>query len=263
MLLPSIDILQEELRALRRERSPDRVHSRLAGLLEHYEVLNYDLTLNRPLFRAQKCASEGFGKIQRLMYPPASLARIGRANEKGEPRLYASIDVQTCLAELGAREGEFFHVIALRPQKRMLRCAVVGEFEAAHKGGSTISPAIAETLAKVSRNSRRDATLAFLFLDAMMASLLNDVNAREVGYIYSRTLSRLIFEKLGKVEAIAYPSARRPAAKNFALTMRAADEMQVMGSSVLKIKGAYDFGLFDMEIVRDAVSWEDGTIRWA
>lgn len=263
MLLPSIDFLQEELRALRRERSPERVRSRLAGLLEHYEVLNYDLRLERPIFRAQKCTSEGFDKIQRLMYPPAPLARIGRANEKGEPRLYAAIDVQTCLSELCAKEGEFFQIIGLRPQKRMMRCAVVGEFEAAHKGGSTLSPAIEETLDKVSRNSHRDATLAFLFLDAMMANLLNDVNARDVEYIYSRTLSRLIFEKLKKVEAIVYPSARRPAAKNFASSTRAADEMEVMGSSVLRIKGAYDFGFFDIEIVRDAASWEGGVIRWS
>lgn len=261
--LPSIKVLQEEMHSLKRERSLEKVEGRLRSILGYYDVLNYDRKLNRPVFRVQKCSEQGFENIARLMHPPREYARIGRLNEKGESRLYAALDVQTCLAELGAQEGDFFHLIGLRPRTRSIRCAAVGQFAAAHKDGPTVSTEVRDALARVSRNSPRDATLAFLFLDAMLASLINDVEAKKFNYVYSRVLARLILEKHDYIEAIEYPSVRRPFATNLMVAKAAADDMEIVGTSVLKVVGVYDFGFYDFRLTRDGDSWLDGgLIRW-
>ncbi|MEN1973252.1 RES domain-containing protein [Luteimonas sp. MJ204] len=261
--LPHAKVLQEELRKLRSDRSPKTVEQRLSALLKHYDVLNYDRKFNTPLHRAQRSNETGFRSIGRLLHPPAHHAEKGRLNEKGESRLYASLDVQTCLAELDAKKNDCFHVVGLMPRERKLRCAAVGHFDAAHKDGAAAPLELRQALSRISRSSPREATLAFLFFDAMLASLINDVHARDVGYIYSRTLARLLLAKYPAIDAIQYPSVRRPIATNLMIREQPASHMEVVGTSVLQIREVYDFGFYDFEIIREAVGWNgEGEIQW-
>jgi hypothetical protein len=64
---------QEFTRDLRRETDPTVVHERLAKLLAHYDVINYELRYDWIVWRARRCNSaEGFQSITDLIYPPPS-----------------------------------------------------------------------------------------------------------------------------------------------------------------------------------------------
>jgi hypothetical protein len=77
-----IAFLQEFTRALRRENDPRAVHTRLSSLLAHYDVINWQLEYDWPIWRARRCpTADGFASINDVIYPPQHLTPAGRLND--------------------------------------------------------------------------------------------------------------------------------------------------------------------------------------
>lgn len=133
-----------------------------------------------------------------------------------------------------------------------------------HKSGRCFVPELAAVFQRALSRWPREAGLSVVFLDSLLASILSDEKAVEGGYLHSRTLARLLFAQYPGVDAIMYPSIARSKAFNLAILPAAADKiLQPLGTSVILIRGAYDFGLFDFAVVRDAASWPvNGPIIW-
>ena len=107
--------------------------------------------------------------------------------------------------------------------------------------------------------------MSFVFLDAFLSSLLRDSTASQQGYIHSRILRRLIFDKQRNLEAICYSSVRLDGALNIAITPQVADDrLDLAGTSVIRIERTFDYGLFDFSLLRNAERvTDDRRIVWS
>ncbi|HWI10997.1 MAG TPA: hypothetical protein VNU48_06680, partial [Burkholderiaceae bacterium] len=96
------------------------------------------------------------------------------------------------------------------------------------------------------------------------ASLLRDKEASKSDYIRSRTVARLLFEKLPALEAIVYQGVALEGSFNMALKPDVADRVLYNGATfVLRVIKRYDHGFYDFEAVNRAKGYfGDGTIKW-
>jgi hypothetical protein len=263
-----LNFLQDFAGALRSENDPSVVHRKLSFLLAHYDVINWDLKYDWPIWRARKCkTADGFDSIDDLIYPPPHLTPAGRLNNPHEPMLYGVFNKNTALEEVGAEEGNYIHVIGLRLKKNSrIRCCVIGEIDRVHRSGrSMLSEELAAHLLRIIQDELPyKAAMSFIFVDAFLSSLLRDPLASANDYLYSRTVRQLLFEKQPTVEAICYSSVKLEGALNVAITPEIADNrLDLAGTSVIKIERRFDYGLFDFSLVRNATDVRhDRRIVW-
>lgn len=261
-----LDLLQIEADRLRNSFDPTHVEGRLRALLRYYRAVTFNLKQDAPFHRVQRCESErGWTEFARVHYPPPHMATAQRLSDRGRPLLYAAMDLQTALAETDAKAGDYVHAVGyeLRPGSE-INCLVVGELENAHKSGRCFPAEVTPVFRGLLQRSPRAAGLSAVFMDSLFASILSDREAEKTGYLHSRTLARLLYECNPKAHAIMYPSVARPKAVNLAIRPEAADTLlQPMGTSVLFMRAAYDFGLYEFDLVRDAAAWPQvGPIVW-
>ncbi|HUT17418.1 MAG TPA: RES domain-containing protein [Acidobacteriota bacterium] len=262
-----INFLQDFALALRHEADPGVVHEKLSWLLDHYDVINYDLSYDWPIWRARKCKTEnGFGSVNELIYPPRHIVNAGRLNNAGEPMLYGALNKNTALEEIGAEGGEYVHIIGFRIKKgASIKCCIVGEIDSVYRSGrAMISEELGVQLNRLIQRMPYQAAMSFVFADAFLSSLLRDPSASKNDYLHSRTVRQLLFERKSDLEAICYLSVRMEGAMNIALKPEVADErLDLAGTSVIKIEKKFDYGLFDFSLVKNAKDIEqDRKIIW-
>jgi hypothetical protein len=191
---------------LRKENDPSVVHGKLSSLLVHYDVINWQLQYDWPIWRARKCKTAGgFDSINDLIYPPPDLiTRAGRLNDPHEPMLYGVFNKNTALEEVGAQEGDYIHLIGFRIKKNAhIQCCVIGEIDRVHRAGrSMLSDELGAHLLRILQELPYKAAMSFVFVDAFLSSLLRDPSASDNDYLFSRTLRRLLFAKQRALEAI-------------------------------------------------------------
>lgn len=259
--------LQSISRAVHASTDAAEIEENLSLVLKFYGLINYQYSYDRSLWRGVKCESAiGHANILRVGYPPPELSRNGRLNEAGSHLLYTSVNQFTVLEEIGAKAGDFVHVVAyaFKPEQK-LRCGIVGEVTQVHRWGKSLSSEhLSEQLNRILNGMEFEAGKGFVFTDAFLASILRDRNASKDDYLRSRILARLLFSNLDGLEAFIYPSVAHEGAMNLAISPQAADTKLSIGATfVVHIKQKYDYGLYDYEIVRSARGQcGDGTIDW-
>lgn len=131
-------------------------------------------------------------------------------------------------------------------------------------GRAKISENLGRELNRILNRMPPKAAQSFIFLDAFLASIVEYKEARDSGYLHSRTVSQLLLEKTPGVQAIWYSGMAHENAINLAVRPEIADELfEVVGTTVVKINKIYDFGIYDVSIVRNAKGYDsDGTIIW-
>ncbi len=262
-----LDRLQTISRAVNDATDATEIEKNLSLVLSFHSLVNYQFRYDRALWRGVICESScGYANIRRVGYPPPEVATNGRLNEAGNPLLYTSLNQFTVLEEIGAKPGDFVHLIAyaFRP-KEMLRCGIVGEIAQVHRWGRSLSSEhLSKELTRILNGLEFEAGKSFVFTDAFLASLLRDRDASASDYLRSRILARLLFMKLEGLDAMIYPSVAHEGAMNLAITPRAADmKLKIGATLVVRVNQKYDYGLFDFEVVRSAKGQHaDGTIDW-
>ena len=106
---------------------------------------------------------------------------------------------------------------------------------------------------------------SLIFADALLSSILTDPTAAKSVYLRSRTLARLLFTKIPELDAITYPGVALTGAFNMAFKVEAARRLlKPNGSCVVRVDSKYDFGLFDVTLVRKASGNNnaDGSFLW-
>lgn len=262
-----LERLQAISDALRAATDIAQVEALLQQVLEFYGVINFQYRYDRALWRGVRCDSDrGHQSIHRVTQPPPRLTRDGRLNESGHPVLYTSISQFAVLEEIGARAGEFVHVVAypFKPESR-LKCCVVGEITQVNRWGrALLSEEIGREINRILNGMNFDVGRSFVFTDSLMASILRDPLASDHDYLRSRILARLLFAKIQDSEAIIYPSVAHEGAMNFAIQPAAAQAKLFIGSTfVTHIRKKYDYGIYDYEVVRKAKGHQpNGDIVW-
>lgn len=242
------------------------VEAQLRWLLEDYSLINYKLGYERPIWRGRKCNSpSGFQNLRELSYPPIELTKAGRLNNHGHPLLYAAFHNFCALEEIGAKEGDYIHLVGYRiKETRKLRCCVVGEVLNVHRSGQAWSSIeLGQELNNILNKMPTAAGRSFIYIDAFLSSILRDKNAASNNYLHSRILGTLLLEKLPDLDAILYPSVALESSRNIAVIPESVDTLfEVFGTTVVRVERKYDYGIFDFSIVRNAKGFWGELIDW-
>lgn len=180
-------------------------------------------------------------------------------NNPLEPVLYVSLSNVSALAEVKAEEGDHVHLIGYRIRNsEKIRCGIVGEIFNVHRSGTAkFSEQLGKRLNNVLNAMPSEKAKSFVFLDAFLSSILRDGAASVNDYLYSRTVTQLLFEKIPAVQAIWYSGVAQENAINLAIKPEVADKLfEVVGTTVVRINKIYDFGVYDFSIVRNAKGYD-------
>lgn len=266
--IADIDFLQSYTDKLLSETDPKVVEDGYTFLLKHYNLINYRLSYAQSIWRAHICEDEfGFKNTSRLGAPEERFViRPGRLNEVRSPVFYASFNIQAALNEIEAKENSFVHVAGYRINEgESIRGGIVGDFLKVHRSGrSTMIKESEDKINEVLSQIPHRVGLGLVYLDAFLAEVLRDRNAKQNDYIHSRILGKLLMQKIKGIQAIFYPSVVSEYALNMAVEARHAHRsMSIVGSSVIRVKKKYSYNIFDYELIRNAIGFEDdGTIVW-
>lgn len=263
--LPDIEVLQIKTRSILSDSDPTSIRNKLVELFGFYEIINFPLGYDWPIWRVRKCNDgEGYGNLREIFYPPPEQTRAGRLNNAGQPVLYTSLHNFTALAEVAAEEGDYLHIIGfqIKPPEK-LKCAIIGEIFNTHRSGrAKLCETLGDGINKILINSDIRACRSWVFLDAFFSMLLADKTAASSDYIHSRIVADLINEKMPHIDAIYYMSVALENGVNLAIKPDAVNRLlHVSGTSVIKINRKYDFGIYDFSIERNlAIRMPDGSI---
>lgn len=250
--LPDIEYLQRLSRSILTDFEATSVTRKLEEIVRYYELINYDLSYDWPIWRARKCLSpEGYENVCDLSYPPNQFAKPGRLNNPKEPILYASLSNFSALAEIGAEEGDHVHLIGYKIKNGdKIRCGIVGEvFNVQRSGRAKISEHLGAELNRILSQMSPQVSKSFVFLDAFLSSILGSRSASDSDYLHSRTLSQLLLKKMPTVHAIWYSGIALDGAVNLAVRPDVADEIfEVAGITVVRINKKYDFGIMIFQL---------------
>ena len=115
--LPEIEVLQNRTRSIYADSDPFSLQQKLSELFRFYEIINFNMESEWPIWRVRKCDDEeGYLNLRDLTYPPPEHTRAGRLNNPGLPVLYTSLNNLTAITEIGAEGGDYLHIIGFGNQ---------------------------------------------------------------------------------------------------------------------------------------------------
>ena len=228
-------------------------------------IMMYDYTVDTPLWRARVCNNQpdGFNSIGDVIYPPKkNVIKAGRLNNINESIFYLSTGYHAALSEVHANIGDHIQITGFKfKDKKFINCCSIGEISKFFRwGDSRFEDVIRNTV-----NETDPASIdSLIFADTFLASLLSDSKAANHKYIYTRTLSQLIF-KNNKINAISYPGVESKEQKNFAIKPSASNEtFDIARTTVVRVTGKYLCGMYKFEILKEAkaIDYKNGLILW-
>lgn len=249
---------------------PDYVAKMLRFVLDFYGIINFELAYDSPLCRVRRLEEkQPFNHTSEIWYPPREFAGVGRLNEEGSPYLYVSVTLETALLEMRAQAGDHFQVGIYKFKKaKTPRMAVVGEKSRAIKGiGNSISPTLANEMIRiVSDLAQKDITLAnsYRYADSFFDHVMRDPDARVKGYLHSRTLAKLTFEKYPRIDCFLYHSVASAGGQNIAMPCSKANELVGLHDTfVIRVNKVYPYGIYDIDFINRPKNIDDkGYIFW-
>jgi hypothetical protein len=262
----NLEACDAEFENIASSRDSHAIRRSFQRLLEDHPDVNLGFGRGSIYWRARLSDQCGFACESEVGYPPPNLARAGRLNDAGVPCLYLSAKRETALAEIGAKAGDYVHLMGHRVlADQVLRTIAIGELAHVQKTGyvriTGVDPKL--TIARMLNRYPLEQGLRIAYIDSYLASVLSDPDARESAYVRTQILAKLLY---GRSQAVGmfYPSVRSPLGINLAVSAQAADCLfHSAVSVVVHVKRALRFGYFDFDVVRTArdVS-EAGRFAW-
>lgn len=237
----------------------------LEQLVDLYDLINFNFSYSKSIYRARKCDSnQPFANISEIYSPPVELAIAGRLNDDRQPMLYLSLNQFSTFEEIGAEDKNYLHLVTFE-QTKPLRCGIIGEVtNVARWGQAKTSPSITEHVNNKLAKMKYNTSSKFLYLDSLLADIINQKHAQQTNYLLSRTLSSIIFKKFPYLDAIVYPSLALDGAFNLAVKPISAEQsLRLSAHMLILIRKRFRYGLYDFEVVDMAKGhWPDGTLDW-
>ncbi|MFA0562749.1 RES domain-containing protein [Vibrio sp. 10N.222.51.C8] len=254
---------------IKASRSEKFIRDGISYVLQFYDIINFSFSYEKSFVRARVAENgQGFNNTSEIYYPPRHLTGVGRINEEGSPFLYLSLTTDVALAEIGAKEGDVVQISAFEPKDKPVCVGIIGEKYKASIGAGNFLPKeateiLANLVKKLEKEDKKKA-MAYLYPDMFFDEVITNPNASQDDYIHSRLLARLMFEKQTSLDGIMYHSVASYSGLNIALPCDKADSLLGLAHTILiRVKKAYSYGLFDIELLKKPKNiLQDGTIIW-
>jgi hypothetical protein len=239
----------------------------LEPLFNAYKVVNIELARGNTIFwRARIAKSYPWASIKEMGCPPAIQVDAGRLNDQHSPCFYSATRDSTALAEIGVKAGDFIQLAGFRPMvETPIRVAVIGELYHTYKTGylrvTGSDPGL--SLNRYINELGKEEGERILYIDAFLASLLADINARKINYILSRAIGSMIYRNAA-VDGIFFPSVRDSFGMNLALKSGSFN-LKVLPVCCIhaRINKLRSFGFIDYEVLQEAEQISDeGELVW-
>lgn len=263
-LLP-LDELNNLASGLNISNDEKSIHQTINIIRKNTAIIMYDYTVDTPLWRARICNNkhDGFNNISDVIYPPEKhVVKAGRLNNINESIFYLSTGHHAALSEVHANVGDYIQLTGFKfKENRFINCCSIGEISKFFRWGDSKFEDIIRNVVEETDPASLD---SLIFSDTFLASLLSDSNAVKNNYIYTRTLSQLIF-KNNNINAISYPGVESKEQKNFAIKPTAVDEtFDIARTTVINITHKYLCGMYKFDIIKEAktIDYENGLILW-
>lgn len=244
------------------------IDKRIGELLAGFPIFSFGFGRGRIFWRARRAEGREFGQLKELWHRPPETTGMGRLNDPGKPCLYLSSHIETALAEIQANDGELIHVAGYRVvSDKEMRVAAIGELAHVHKKGypriTGVDPD--QSIARSLNKHPFETGLQIVYIDAILADLLADPNARARDYAVTRALASAIYKRQGDVMGMFYPSVRTDVGLNLALLPTpASDILHDVASVLVKVNRRHKFGYFDFLVLKTAIGRrDDGTFEWS
>lgn len=258
----TLDQCEDVFDAIRSATSEDVITAALRMLLDEHILIEMELHRGTTFWRGQKCDDEnGYANRSRLSYPPALTARKGRLNDEGASCHYSAQQINTVLAELDARKGEYFHIVGIKIcRDEAIRVITIGDLFHVHKTGHTRTLGLDpdNSFSKLLNSYPLEKGQTVVYIDAFLAGLLADREAKATDYLISRRLAVLAFQR-SEALGMFYPSVPDQLGMNFAMLPPGYDsKTQIVCSQVIRIKTRRRFCFYEYEVCREATGISPG-----
>jgi hypothetical protein len=194
------DECETQFQLIRASKNPREIETHLRTLLDVFPILSFVIGRGSIFWRGRPASSQPFNYVREMSCPPPALAGVGRLNDPGCPCLYSASRRSTVLAELHAKVGDYVQLIGFKIKpKGELRLGTIGEiFHVSETGylrnlGKDPESGISALLNSMDQEKAK----TWIFVDAFLASLLSDPNAKDKQYLHTRILANLVCEKQG------------------------------------------------------------------
>lgn len=262
----NLDQCDRAFAQVRAESSPSAICHALQPLFDLYEVISIELNRGSVFWRARLTEQEPWKSVAKMGYPPAEHAMPGRLNDRNTPCLYAATREETALHEIEAKEGDLVQLVGFRAKlETPIRIAVIGELLHVHKTGylrlTGSDPGM--SLSQILNSEGIERGRRLLYIDAFLASLLADTEARSSAYVRSRAVASMLYRD-PEIDGIIFPSVRDALGMNIALQPTPVDQkIHAVSCLHVRVTRIRAFGFVEYEVIREAVRVSpDGVFDW-
>lgn len=224
------------------------------------------LTLDPRLdfYRARKLdGREPFTDLSQLKALPAKKVKsYGRCHSPGKSVLYASLNLQTIYAEIGAELGDLIQVIRFKPKAEGVHAATVGEVDYVRRyGKSPFFPDLEKMVEELWGEMSELERLRFNYTDAFLSAKFRKPVKYPYEYKVTSAFSDVIYEQ--GVNAFFYPSVSHLGGLNIAIKGDIFDEyFEVQESFAVEIIESLGFGIYQAPPYITSKSVEGATIEF-
>lgn len=262
----TLDECDKAFARIRSTTLPAEVCHALEPIFDYYEVMNIELGRDSVFWRARLAEANPFGSLNEMTYPPAPYAKLGRLNDDKSPCLYAATREETALLEIGAAQDTYVQLIGFKVKPNAaIRVALIGELLHVYKTGyprlTGTDPG--RTFHRYLNDKGWERGRRLLYLDAFLAELLGDPEAKNQDYARTRALASMVYRRK-EIEGIVFPSVPAPLGMNLALKPDSTDKnLQPVCCLHARITRTRQFGFIEFQVIHQAERMDfEGEFTW-
>ncbi len=262
----TLDECDNAIARIRRTTHPAEACHALEPIFDYYEVMNIELGRDSVFWRARPAEASPFQSLKEMTYPPPPYAKLGRLNDDKSPCLYAATREETALLEIGAAHDSYVQLIGFKVKpSAAIRVALIGELLHVYRTGyvrlTGTDPD--RTLNRYLNEKGLETGRRVLYIDAFLAHLLGDPEAKNQDYARTRALASMVYRRK-EIEGIMFPSVPAPLGMNLALKPDSTDKnLHPVCCLHARISRTRQFGFIEFQVIHEAEGMDsDGKFVW-
>lgn len=235
-------------------------------IIDHYNPIISPLASHYSdgFYRSRKCSGAApYCDINELLNPPSPTGRAKVTDR--QPIIYASSSMQTSMAEIKPKIGDYVNLVGLNYSEIMMRPFwFVGQLASFYKSHEP-SHYIGELRdLHLPAYFPAEAQHSFIYQDALINEIFSVFSSPIDGYALNQLLIQAISEKVranGQLAGVIYLSVKDAPGINFAIFGDAIKELKIGQLNFFEITDIDDYGTVAWKLLQNGKT-QDGVINW-